>query len=117
MTTYLTSAQTAATLRLLADAIEAATNLPIVDPTVYLTIPSYTTASEPERIAAVDAFAAAVGEIAKPTQETAGSPYWKHRGSGNLDGLDVVTYTSIDAPPHRCTCGAVCHHQPGSAAA
>ncbi len=66
-------------------------------------------APQPDRVAVVDAVAAALGIAA---ETVVGSVGWQHRARVT-DGLVTVTVeTAVAAPPARCVCGVVCEHRP-----
>jgi hypothetical protein len=100
------SAQQAAGLRALADAVETA-GLPHVHVSVYLRPDLF--AAKADQVADVDRLAAALGLSASTVRD--GSSWYHEARQDRLDGaLNVHIRVHVEAPPERCVCGAMCEH-------
>lgn len=100
---------TAGVLRKLADALDLLGDAPV---SAHLFLSEANFAAEPERVATIDAVAAALGMTAKPIKE---GSHWHHSATERYDGVTVDVRTYIAAPAQRCACGAECTHTPAGA--
>jgi hypothetical protein len=110
--TTTTPADTANWLRAVADWLERSTTAP---PTISisLNVSRYqTTLSESERVAAVDAIAAALGMTAHPTKVISS---WEYTAECT-DGPHRLSVSTSIAGPQLCACGTACTHGSPSAA-
>ena len=96
-----------AQLRRVAAAVEAA-GVPVTV-RIYLGPVNEYGASQPERVAVVEAVAAALG-IAAETE--IGALGWQRRARMTDEQVTVAVETRVAAPPDRCVCGMVCEHRP-----